>query len=334
VDNAVVDISRDRVPGCTVPDVETDVLGQAYRRRVIELPDDDEGRVVATLVSRPASQPTGRAVLYVHGFIDYFFQTHLADFYVERGWDFYALDLRKYGRSLLPHQTPNYCASLTDYQPELDAAAKIIRDEDGHGTMLVNGHSTGGLIAALWAHARRDDGLVDGMFLNSPFLDLNAPWTSRHLIAPAVGQLAKVSPYRKLPFSLGEVYGRSIHADHRGEWSYDLAWKPLAGFPVTAGWLSAVRTGQLRLHAGLSIPVPILVACSARSSRGTRWSDDALSSDTVLDVDQIARWSPRLGRHVTIVRVDQGLHDLVLSAPQARERTFAELDRWMSAYLP
>ena len=88
--------------------------------------------VVATLVRRQADQPTGRAVLYVHGYVDYFFQTHLADFFVERGYDFYALDLRKYGRSLLPHQTPNFTLNITEYFTEIDAAVRIIREEDGH----------------------------------------------------------------------------------------------------------------------------------------------------------------------------------------------------------
>src|SRR5688572_31755509 len=108
--------------------VVVDILGEPYRSRVIDLGHDEEGPVVATLVRRRAETPTGRAVLYVHGFVDYFFQTHLADFFVERGWDFYAIDLRKYGRSLRPHQTPNFCRDITDYYPELDAAARLIRD--------------------------------------------------------------------------------------------------------------------------------------------------------------------------------------------------------------
>ena len=33
---------------------------------------------MATLVRRRAPQPTGRAVLYVHGFVDYFFQCQCA----------------------------------------------------------------------------------------------------------------------------------------------------------------------------------------------------------------------------------------------------------------
>ena len=58
----------------------------------------------------------------MHGFADYFFQTGYAEWWTERGYDFYALDLRKYGRSLRPHQTPNYVTDLREYFAELDAA--------------------------------------------------------------------------------------------------------------------------------------------------------------------------------------------------------------------
>jgi hypothetical protein len=64
--------------------VEQDVLGPPYERQTIDLGTDDEGPVVATLVRRRADRPTGRAVLYVHGFVDDFFQTHVADFFAER----------------------------------------------------------------------------------------------------------------------------------------------------------------------------------------------------------------------------------------------------------
>src|SRR5690554_7693600 len=84
--------------------MEPDLLGPEYTAREIPLRPDSEGEVVATLVSRRAAEPTTRAVLYVHGYVDYFFQDHLAQFWVDEGYDFYALDLRKYGRSLRAHQ--------------------------------------------------------------------------------------------------------------------------------------------------------------------------------------------------------------------------------------
>ena len=66
---------------------------------------DYEGEVVASLVRRQPSPAGARAVLYIHGYNDYFFQRHVADFYARQGISFYALDLRKHGRSLRSYQT-------------------------------------------------------------------------------------------------------------------------------------------------------------------------------------------------------------------------------------
>ena len=311
--------------------METDVLGQPYEQRRITLADDFEGEVVATLVRRRADAPTRRAVLYLHGFVDYFFQTHLAEFFTDRGFDFYALDLRKYGRSLLAHQTPNFCADLTEYYPEIDEAVRIIREDDGHDTLIVNGHSTGGLIAAVWAHQVRGTGVLQGLFLNSPFLEFNEPWLVRHTVSPLVNVVGARRPLRRLPQELGTTYGRSIHVDHGGEWSYDLAWKPLNGYPLYAGWARAISRGHRQVQRGLAIDVPVLVAASARSYKG-RFTDAAHHADSVLNVEDIARYAPRLGRDVALVRIEGGKHDLTLSAPPARERLFAQVDSWLATH--
>ncbi|GLZ07756.1 alpha/beta hydrolase [Actinomadura sp. NBRC 104412] len=317
-----------------VIEVTTDVLGDGYEAIELPLGEDEEGEVVATLVRRRSTDPCRRAVLYVHGFVDYFFQKHLADFYVEHGFDFYALDLRKYGRSLRPHQTPNFVRSLTEYFPEIDEAVRIAREEDGHDVLLVNAHSTGGLVAALWADRVSGRGLVDGLFLNSPFLDINEPLVMRKLGAGLARALGRRFPTARLPAGVSDLYVRSIHRDHDGEWDFDLEWKPLVGFPVRAAWLAAVRRGQLRLHAGLDIDVPVLVMSSDRSVRPKPGVADLSSADAVLDVEHMARWAPRLGRHVTLVRIEGGVHDLVLSAKPVRDQVFDELARWIDGYLP
>jgi alpha-beta hydrolase superfamily lysophospholipase len=310
--------------------VETDeALGAPYERHTIDLGADDEGPVVATLIRRRAETPSRRAVLYVHGFVDYFFQTHLADFYVERGWDFHALDLRKYGRSLLPHQTPNFTTDLSEYFTELDAAAELI----GAETLLVNGHSTGGLVASLWAHARRNRKMIDGLFLNSPFFDFNMPWVMRRPLLAGIARFGRRQPYRVIPRGLESLYGQSLHINYRGEWDYNLAWKPIEAFPIFAGWVGAIRTAQRQLRAGLDIPAPVLVACSTRTFRSAKWHESINVADAVLDVEHIVRYAPRLGQHVTLVRIDGGRHDLTLSGEAPRERLFTEVGRWIDAYV-
>jgi alpha-beta hydrolase superfamily lysophospholipase len=314
--------------------VEIDVLGSPYEQMSLDLGTDDEGPVRATLVRRLADKPDGRAVLYVHGFTDYFFQTHLADFYCALGIDFYAIDLRKHGRSLDSHQTPNYVGDISTYFTELDEALRIIRDGDGHAKVLVNAHSTGGLTTALWAHRRRADDVIDAMFLNSPFFEVNVPAAVRRVVGPAFAAVAKSRPYTLVPAGLNQVYGWSIHRDHEGEWDYNLDWKPLGGFPVRAGWLTAIRHGQARLQAGLDIGVPILIGSSDATFRGSVWSDDAHHADAVLDPDDMTRWGAGIGRHVTLIRFVGARHDLALSQKPVRDLVFAELTTWIGAYFP
>ena len=310
-----------------------DVLGEPYTARTITLRPDDEGDVVATLVRRESGPSSRRAVLYVHGFVDYFFQTHLADSWAEQGYDFYALDLRKYGRSLLAHQTPNYCRSLEDYDEELDEAVRLVREVDGHDVLVVMGHSTGGLVVPLWADRRRGRGLVDAIVLNSPWFDLSANVLMRTAGTAAVDVLGAVRPRQRVS-TLAPHYGRALHAGTGGAWDYDLAWKPWDGVPVLAGWLRAVRRGHAALARGLRLDCPVLVCTSALSGPSGRWSDLLTRADCVLDVDQMAARAAHLGPLVTLVRVDGGIHDLALSPEPARQRFLDEVFRWARAYVP
>lgn len=311
----------------------TDVLGAPYTAETIPFPDDHEGEVVATLVRLGAGEPTRRAVLHVHGFADYFFQTEYAEWWAARGYDFYAVDLPKYGRSMLAHQTPNYTTDLADYFPVLDEVWRRIRAE--HDSVIVTGHSTGGLTTPLWADSRRPDGLV-GMFLNSPWLDLQGSALARIVLTPVVKQLGRFQPMRLIPRSVSGFYTRSLHRDHEGEWDFNLVWKPVESFAVYAGWLRAIRHGHAQLHAGLDVRAPVLVLSSDASGHPTAGGgvDDVVhGTDIVLDVAQIRRWSTAVGPHVTYIAVPGAKHDVVLSRPEARARAYAELDRWLSAYV-
>jgi alpha-beta hydrolase superfamily lysophospholipase len=310
-----------------------DVLGEPWVAETIGLPPDDEGPVVATLVSRRAEAPTTRAVLHVHGFADYFFQTEYAQWWVDRGYDFYALDLRKYGRSIRPHQTPTYVADLHEYFAEIDLAMWRIVERDGHDHVVASAHSTGGLTFALWADERRPTALA-GMVLNSPWFDLQgAPWVRSPAAAAVLERIGRRQPMREIPREITGYYTRSLHRDHEGEWEFDLTWKPVESFPVRAGWLRAIRRGHAQLHAGLSVPCPVLVLSSGATKRPAEMGDDVHSHDVVLDVPQIRQWSPAVGPHVTYVAIAGARHDVVLSRPEPRAKVYDELDKWHTAYV-
>lgn len=218
-----------------------------FETATLSLPTAFDGPVSATLIRKRSRQHTGRAVLYLHGFIDYFFQAHMAERYEELGYSFYALDLRRYGRSLQPGQRPNYCNDLTEYYADIDAAIEAIDSLEDQPWLLLSGHSTGGLIGALYAHEGQHRARISGLFLNSPFFDFNATAAQRIAlgIAAAVGRFAPGIPIAGV---ISPLYAQSIHSDYRGVRSFNTTWKPIAGFPAYTGWLRAIGNAQRRLR--------------------------------------------------------------------------------------
>jgi alpha-beta hydrolase superfamily lysophospholipase len=308
-----------------------DILGPPYTSETIDLGEDSQGPIVTTLVKRTTDHPGRKAVLYVHGFNDYFFNKTYADWWVDRGYDFYALDLRRYGRSLRPYQTPNFVADIREYFDDLDAAWGRITDRDGHEHVVATALSTGGLTLSLWA----DEGAphLRGVVLNAPWLDLRGSLWLRTAGTAVVKQLGGRQPMREIPRDITTVYGQSLHRDHAGEWEYDLGLKTLESWPVYAGWLRAMRNAHSEVHAGLEIACPVLVLTSAATIHAPKLTDEVHANDIVLDVSQIRRWATALGRHVTYVGIDGAMHDVFLSREEARRKAYDELGRWLDAYV-
>ena len=210
-----------------------DILKDGFEQRSISLRDDYEGKAVSVLVRRLAITDKGLAVLYIHGFNDYFFQKEMAFRFNERGIHFYALDLRKYGRSWLPHQKFNDIRDLRTYFEEIEEALRIIREEGIQKTVLM-GHSTGGLIITLFAKEKRDNPLFDALVLNSPFFEFNQSRVVRKLL-PLVAWVGKYMPEIKVAGGFTEEYGKYLHQACLGEWDYDLTWKPHVAPRVNLG---------------------------------------------------------------------------------------------------
>lgn len=328
-----------------------DVL-PGYQQRTIALGSDPagEGDIVATLIrrgpeprqSRLQTAAGGHAVLAVHGYTDYFFHTELADHFAARGFTFYALDLHKCGRSRRDGQTPHFITDLTNYETELDVALAAIAADahpDHPAEVLVYAHSAGGLIVSLWLDRlrRRDPAthaVVSGLVLNSPFLELPGPPILRHSFTVAL--IAGLSRVRSkgVARSPGEGgYGTTLHRDYGGEFDYDLQWKPVGGFPITFGWLHAIRRGQARLHRGLDVGVPNLILRSDHSVHEGTDPTAMQCGDAVLDVSQIARWAGCVGNRNTVVPVPDAKHDVFLSLKGPREVAYRELDLWLDSYL-
>jgi alpha-beta hydrolase superfamily lysophospholipase len=311
---------------------QPDVL-EGFEQTTLTMPDADDGRVEVTLVRRTSSLTGGLAVLYVHGFGDYFFQRHLADFFEQQGIRFYAIDLRRHGRSMRPHQWPDYTYDIVEYVADIDAAVDVLSAEEGVTWLLLNGHSTGGLAAVVHAARGERRSAVDALFLNSPFLDMNLPRVQEVLLEPLLSFVGGFMPQLKVG-ALNTLYGDSIHRSQHGEWDFDLAWKPLAGLPARAGWIRAIHRAHAEVERGLHLSQPVLLLHSSRSLRPKEWSDDVQRADIVLDVADMRRLGPTLGSTVEVAEVPDAMHDLVLSAPEVRAHTFELVAEWLGRVRP
>jgi alpha-beta hydrolase superfamily lysophospholipase len=172
--------------------------------------------------------------------------------------------------------------------------------------------------------------------LNSPFLDLPGPgvlrWPTTAALIAAIARAGDKRVARSAGDNVGG-YGASLHRDYYGEFDYNLQWKPLGGFPITFGWLHAVRRGQTRLHRGLDVGVPNLIL---RSDHSVSEGADPIAlqcGDAVLHVALIARWAGCIGNRSTIVPIADAKHDVFLSMPQPRKAAYQQLDAWLDWYL-
>ncbi|MCU1564699.1 MAG: alpha/beta hydrolase [Arthrobacter sp.] len=333
---------------------QPDILGDDFEACAFQAAGADGVRRTATLVRHvPRWRTPGRtragagagagdagrepqgAVLYLHGWSDYFFNAELADFWTGQGFEFLALDMHNHGRSLGRGTHGGYVADLDDYDAEITAAIDMIATLQPEGSapppLTLMGHSTGGLIAALWVS--RHPGVAAQLVLDSPWLEVHGSPALRRAARTMLEPFARFWPESVIRLPERGFYWRSISSSADGEWSVDESFRPPNAFPIRAGWLGAVLAGQARVARGLNIEVPVLVLISNASANGMTWKESMRRTDAVLDVNTIALRALSLGRTVTLERIDGALHGVFLSAPRVRADAYARLSRWIRAYV-
>ena len=314
---------EDTPPGAWVPDVL-----EGFSRRTIPLGQDAEGTVSATLVRHDAID--GKPILYIHGWSDYFYNTDLARAAAARGYRLYALDLRKYGRSLRPKQSPGYIEDLAQYDDEIGAALALIKLAHPGQLPSVIAHSTGGLIAALWAH--HHPGQLGTLVLNAPWLELQGNAWLRGFANAVADPLWRSAPERKLFLPKFDFFYRTISAHEHGEWLLHPLWRPRFSFDIQGGWLAAILEGHAQVREGLDIDSPVLVLTSTKSYFATKYSSKMQTADTVLDVRGTVKRAVRLGTRVMIHKIPDAIHDVYASPKPIRTHAFDATFAWLDYF--
>jgi alpha-beta hydrolase superfamily lysophospholipase len=311
-----------------VPD---DFLGEPFGVYPIE-----SGEFHSTLVHYPFGDTLSpkAAVLYIHGFNDYFFQRELAEKMDFAGYSFYAIDLHKYGRSYRAGETLGGLRDISEYYAEIDSSIAIIRRAEGDSVPLVLlGHSTGGLIACLFLAEHQANKGVAALVLNSPFLEMNYPWIVCKVGAPILSAIGSILPDLPLPRSNNPNYSLSIHRSAYGEWDFDTTLKVLGSLSIDFGWLHAIHEGHSRIQQGLNLQVPILVMHSGCSFKDEEWSEEYEHCDGVLNVEHIREFGANLGPSVQLEEIDGAFHDVFLSHQPARDSAYSKTLRFLDSHL-
>lgn len=304
-----------------------------FEEEILTLEPDSKGANIAVLIKLKAKTATKKAIMYIHGYTDYFFQEHLAEWYTQHGFNFYALELRKYGRSILAHQRPNHIRRIKEYYEEIDQAIELIKERDNHSQLLINGHSTGGLVAAMYANFGNKKDQIDALFLNSPFLEFNIPdWQLR--LIPRIAKIGHIFPEWIAPIGGKGIYALSLHKDHWGRWDFSKKFKPLSGFRMYFGWFRAIHEAQKIIQNSSNIDCPILVFHSDKTSYKKSKDPEIFESDVVLNVRHIKKYAARLGKHVTIIEIPKATHDIFLSKDEVLVEAFEHLLNWLTSVLP
>ncbi|ETI59197.1 alpha/beta hydrolase [Marinomonas profundimaris] len=315
-----------------------DLLGADFIARTFAFPGP-KTKVYTTLIHHTGNTDSEKAILYVHGYTDYFFQTGLAEHFVHLGYRFYAVDLQGYGRSLRPSTPPNWCDSIEQYGQDLDIALATMK-QDGVNDVILLAHSTGGLVVSTYlaqpyappereSHYQQAFPDISGLILNSPFLALPFSPAALNYLSWPVRAIVTALPFVNIRAKEITIYSKTLHTKFGGEWDYRLDWKPAEGFTLSLHWLREIIHAQRNL-ANQKIGLPTLLCHSEISTIGKLSVEETQQGDGVLNVDSMQIAANKTFTNLSSVEIPKGFHDLYLSHQPARSAYLSAITEWLT----
>ena len=232
-------------------------------------------------------------MVYVHCLGDPFVPADLVGWYTDRGFHFYAADLRAVGGGAGGAGAERAGGGAERLLRLPGRRITHLRATDAIDTVVISAHAAGALVAALWCHARRGSQPMDALILASPELGAARRWPRRTTAGRENGAAGLASP---LPAGAQRRLRRGL----------EIACPVLVMCPAVAGHGPG---------GGGLLPLGVLGAVGALGTLAGR------------------RATIRLGEHVTWLTLDGGLPGQDPAPAPQRRHVLDELGRWLSAYL-
>lgn len=253
-------------------------------------------------------------MLYLPTFSDYFWQVDTAITFCEEGFHFYALEPRRYSRTVdFSTGHPYLIKNLMEYYEEIHQSIDILRNFEGIRNVVLAGNGVGATTAALFAKDNPTE--IDGLLLNSPLVTLS----------PEIPGFSKPGWFSEFDTEAGfvcEAYHRSLHVQHHGVYEWNLNFKPIFGHVIYSAWLDAVTDAIQRISTNFTLDVPTLVLSATRHVPSLKFVPALLAADAIQPVEEIWRLAGTWGPKVRLTKIKDAVHDVFLSDGNAREEAF------------
>jgi alpha-beta hydrolase superfamily lysophospholipase len=233
----------------------------------------------------------------------------LAVWLAQRGFAVHAVDLRGHGES------PGPRVHVDSFQEFVaDAAALRAHVAGRHPALphLLLGHSMGGLVALLSAHANGSG--LRGLVLSSPLLGVHPALRPGPVLRLGTRLLLAVAPRLLLP--MGPPAAGVSRDPQVVKWYVS---DPLVSRRISAGWYAALEAAQATARAaapGWSVPTLVMAA----------------GEDRLVDASASAAWVSRAPRDVVQARPWPDLYHEIFNEPE-REEVYAVLLAFLESRL-
>jgi len=261
-----------------------------------------------------------KSVIWVHGFNDYFYQFHISDFFLKKGYNFYSIFLRNYRNN----ENLFYTNDLKEYITDIEMLLNYISDNSKSEKTLLYGHSMGGLISSIFCYESVLKKKISGLVLNSPFFNFNEGLVTNIFLSYLIYYLGIIYPKLAIRYpddKQKNLYSIEIYKRFYFESNYKLLYIPA----IYAGWVTTIIYYQTIIQKNfLDLAIPIIVFHSDKSVYNQEGS-----GDSVLNIEDIKKISKNLGSKIEIHEIDNAIHDIFCSPKNPLKNALKKLEIWL-----
>ena len=258
----------------------------------------------------PDGDPSPAMLIFVHGLAEHFGRYGFpVDFFTQRGFPCYGLDLRGHG---LSEGKRVHIWRFQNYLDDVDALVELARSRHPSLDVVLVGHSMGGVVALFYALQQSHK--LRGLVLSSPGLRVH-PDSEPPAALLFFGRIASVV-CPTLSFS-SRLNARLVSRDPEVVERYRE--DPLVTSKVTARWATEFLGAQKRsLETAPDLDLPVLAMQSG--------------SDRLVDPAATEEWAQGLTHPLSRFQPWPGLFHEMFNEPE-RQDVFEHLEGWLEELL-